>query len=926
MTSPAAGAQTALPDPAAMQSSLHTPMMQQYLRIKAEHPAVLLLYRMGDFYELFYDDAQRASKLLGITLTKRGMSAGEPILMAGVPVQTLDQNLAKLLSLGESVAVCEQVGDPATSKGPVERKVVRIVTPGTLTEASLLPERDDRPLLAISLARRSPTSPAKSLWLGLSWVVLASGEAWLAEVPIEQLASELERLRPAELLLPRAVSPAEKTLFDLVTNKLNSISMTGLSAASLPIVELDPECFDSKLGRANLLQTGAAQAPTQDDLEALEPALAALAGLIAYLRRTQGQTPSHLQSVRLHRSDSVLVVDSVARRNLELTQTLRGESAPTLLSLLDHCETAAGGRRLRRWLETPLRSHSEIRARQAKIVRLLARRDGQRAGSRLRPLLAKTADFERIAARIALASVRPRELAALRDALVATQVLQGALADLADLADMAGADPVFHALLAELEVPAEALALLAQALADEPATQVRDGGVLRAGYHAELDQLRDLTVDSGRWLSELEARERERTGIATLRVGYNGVHGYFIEVSHGQSAKVPDDYRRRQTLKNAERYLTPELKQFEDRALSARDRALALEKQLWDALVESLQRYVADLQRLGGAVAELDVLENLAERADTLQWTCPRFDVLPGIDIRGGRHPVVEQALARQAKRFTANSCVLHSEHRLAVITGPNMGGKSTFMRQTALIVILAHLGSHVPATECVLGPIDRVFTRIGASDDLASGRSTFMVEMTEAAAILQNATPQSLVLMDEIGRGTSTFDGLSLAHAIAMRLLTTNRCLTLFATHYFELTDLARSQSGALNLHLAAVEDRGNIAFLHTVESGPASQSYGLQVARLAGLPAAVIRAAGQILHELENDTIRVDRQGDLFQTRTNLNERLLDDREQLELEHLRALQEQLRALDPDTLSPRDALAALYALRAEAMRRADKS
>ena len=901
----------------------HTPMMQQFLRIKADHPNALLLYRMGDFYELFYGDAERAAPLLGITLTRRGVSAGEPVPMAGVPVQSLEQHLARLLRLGESVAVCEQIGDPATSKGPVERKVVRIVTPGTLTDASLLPERDDRTLLALAPARRTRAGGPKDPLIGLAWMVLASGECWLAEVPLSMLPGEIERLRPAELLVPASASgpsgATAATQTESFGQTVSAAAIAGLGTAgrSIALVEADADGFDTDRGRAVLTQTMAARDLAGTDAQSLDTALAAAAGLIAYVTRTQGRAPSHLQQVRVHHPREFLVLDAVARRNLELVETLRGESAPTLLSLLDQCETAAGGRRLRRWIDAPLRDPAQIRQRQSRVAALLERPSHQRQGVSLRPLLRATADFERIAARIALGSVRPRELAALRDGFNAALALQDALGQID-----AGAG-CFGSLYEGLARPALAAALLEQQLADEPNAQIRDGGVMRPGFHPELDTLRSLDQDSGGWLAELEARERSRTGIPNLRVGFNGVHGFFIEVTNGQSTKVPDDYRRRQTLKNAERYITPELKAFEDRALSARDRALALEKSLWEALIAALQPEIASLQRLGSAVAELDVLENLAERADTLNWTRPRFEPIPGIEIRGGRHPVVEQALERGAQRFTPNDCVLRDDRRLAVITGPNMGGKSTFMRQTALIVILAHLGSYVPATDCVLGPIDRVFTRIGASDDLASGRSTFMVEMTEAAAILNAATPQSLVLMDEIGRGTSTFDGLSLAHAIAARMLSTNRCLTLFATHYFELTQLAVTHAGAVNLHLSAIEHGGGIVFLHTVEPGPASQSYGLEVARLAGLPAPVIRTARQLLIELENRSSQNDPQGDLFGTAysgATVQDAALEDAvPDAHWAALRDLQERLAELDPDSMTPREALETLYALRRSA-------
>jgi DNA mismatch repair protein MutS len=818
-------------------------MMRQYLGIKAEHPEVLLFYRMGDFYELFYRDAEKAARLLGITLTRRGASAGEPIPMAGVPVHSLEQYLARLIRIGESVAICEQIGDPALSKGPVERKVVRIVTPGTITDAQLLPERDDRLLLALRPGARR---------VAAAWMVVASGECWIAEFAPGQLAAELDRLRPAEVVLPESVDPAG----------LPGWPEEARGAAAASLARLADWQFDDEratrrlceiLGVGDLAGFGVDEAPG---------AVGAAGALLEYVARTQGQAPTHLQGLRVHHGDEYLVVDPIARRNLEITETMRGDDGPCLLTVLDHCATSAGARLLRRWLQLPLRAQAAAAGRHRRVAALqagatgldlaLPGREGRRAG--LREALAQTVDFERIAGRVALRSARPRELAALRDAAPAVLALADGLRSLdAEL---------FGQTAAALELPDEATAMLSRALADEPAALVRDGGVFRPGFDAVLDELRAIDEGCDGFLAALEQRERERTGIGNLRVGYNNVHGFFIEVTHGQTARVPDDYRRRQTLKNAERYVTPELKAFEDKALSARERALARERELYEQLLDALAAAVPAWQRVGRTVAEADVLACLAERARTLGWVAPAFSALPGIEIRAGRHPVVEA----NVEQFVPNDCVLDDRRRMVLLTGPNMGGKSTYMRQVALIVLLAYCGSFVPADACTLGPIDRIFTRIGASDDLAGGRSTFMVEMTEAAAILHAATENSLVLMDEIGRGTSTFDGLALAHAIAARLLSHNRAFALFATHYFELTQLAERFPQAVNRHLAAAEHRGTIAFLHEVRDGPANRSYGLQVARLAGMPAPVIRAAGQLLETLEARAHERDAQFDLF------------------------------------------------------------
>jgi len=884
-------------------------MMQQYLRLKADHPDRLMLYRMGDFYELFYADAERTARLLGITLTRRGVSAGEPIPMAGVPVHSVEQYLARLIRLGESVAVCEQIGDPATAKGPVERKVVRIVTPGTLTDSQLLPDRDDRILLALLPPAKAARAAAEASSggvasaapaLGLAWMVVASGECWLAELAPEAFVRELDRLRPVELVLPEgAALPAA------IAEALAGVAIARAPAWQFDAVRAQRRLTDL-LGTRDLAGYGA---------QGLDAAVAAAGALLDYVERTQGLAPSHLQALHVFAGDEFVILDGAARRNLELVETMRGDDGPSLLKLLDRCATSAGGRLMRRWLLEPLRSQQQAARRHACVQALLEPAAGDAAPPYQAALtdLRELPDLERIAARIALRSVRPRELAALRDAEPALRRLCDRLA----LLD----DALFGELRESLQVPDAALAPIAAALLEEPAAQARDGGVIRDGHDAALDELRAIDRDCDGMLAAMEARERERSGIPNLRVGYNNVHGFYIEVTHGQAGRVPDDYRRRQTLKNAERYITPELKAFEDKALSARERALALERQLYDALLEALAPAVHVWQRAGRAAAQLDVLAAFAERAHTLRWARPRLVVAPGIEIRAGRHPVVEA----QVEHYVPNDCVMRENRRMLLLTGPNMGGKSTYMRSVALIALLACCGSFVPADACEIGPLDRIFTRVGASDDLAGGRSTFMVEMTEAAAILHAATERSLVLMDEIGRGTSTFDGLALAHAIAARLLSHNRSLTLFATHYFELTQLAATHPQAVNLHLAAAEHRGGIVFLHEVRDGPASRSYGLQVARLAGLPAPVIRAASQLLGELETRARAHDDQLDLFAMpdsqagATSAPTSAHDADGAPGADHARELLERLRDIDPDALSAREALALLYELRAYA-------
>jgi len=843
----------------------HTPSMQQYLRVKAEHPDKLVFYRMGDFYELFFDDAERAARLLDITLTARGQSAGARIPMAGVPHHAVEQHLARLMKAGESVVIVEQVGD-ASAKGPMERKVARIVTPGTVTDASLLDARRECLLAAWH---------ADGKRAGVAWLELASGRLTLAEAPLAEAAATLERIEPAELLVAEASPPP-------------ALRGRVVPTRALPAWQFDREGAQRALLR--VLGVHSLAAFGADDVPLAVQAAGALAG---YAGATQQAALPHVRTLAVEATGEFLGLDPAARRTLEITQTLAGDPAPTLLSLLDACATAAGSRLLRRWLLQPLADPARAAERHDAIEALLGASSARAA---VCALLRRTADVERIAGRIALAGVRPRELAALRDTLAALPALAEALAPLGTtLLDRSrealGVDGRWHARLAATLQP-------------EPAAQLRDGGVIASGVDAELDELRAIDANCGAFLLDLERRERERTGITSLKVEFNRVHGFYIEVTHANATRVPDDYRRRQTLKNAERYVTPELKAFEDRALSAQERALAREKLLFDALVADLVPAIPALQAAAGALAATDVLATLAERALALRWTRPRFVAEPGIAIRRGRHPVVE----RQVEDFVPNDVALSRERRLLVVTGPNMGGKSTYMRQTAAVALLAHCGAFVPADEAVVGPLDAIFTRIGASDDLAGGRSTFMVEMTEAAFILNRATPRSLVLIDEIGRGTSTYDGLALAWAIAHRLAERNRSLTLFATHYFELTALAAELEGCANVHFDAVEHRDGIVFLHAVEDGPANRSYGLQVAKLAGVPADTVRQARAYLARLDQFSSRHEGQADLFAAEAA-------PAAPASVPGAAAL-DRLATLDPDALSPREALVALYELK----------
>src|ERR1700741_2012297 len=850
--------------------SQHTPMMQQYLRIKAQHPDILLFYRMGDFYELFYDDARRAAALLDITLTSRGSSAGQPIPMAGVPFHAVDSYLARLVRKGESVAICEQKGEPGSSRGPLEREVVRIVTPGTVTDAALLEERHDT--LAAALVRDGER-------FGLAWLDPAAGRFPVLESRANSaLAAELERLKPAELLV------AEGAAGDFAAG--NAVLRARppwhfeLSSAS--------RLLTHQLGTLDLKGFGADELPL---------AIRAAGALLQYVRDTQRSALPHVRALTVEERGDALTLDAATRRNLELDASLSGNEQATLLAVIDSCVTAMGSRELRRWLNRPLTGQPLLRARYQALAALIE----ARRFAPLRELLAGVGDIERILARVALRSARPRDLTQLRSSLKALPALRTALAPIDS--------PLLRELHGRIGEHADELALLSAAIAAEPATMVRDGDVIAAGYDGELDELRRIATHTDEFLLDLERRERERSGLAGLKLGYNRVHGFFIEVSRRSAERVPKDYIRRQTVRSAERFITAELKSFEDRVLGARDQALARERELYEEELTRLIDALVPLQRPSAALAELDTLAALAERAAALEWSTPTLVGEPRLVIEAGRHPVVERFADAP---FVPNDLELDAARRMLIITGPNMGGKSTYMRQAALIALLAHIGSYVPAERLVVGPLDRIFTRIGAADDLAGGRSTFMVEMTEAANILHNASARSLILMDEIGRGTSTFDGLSLAWSMARHIATRVKAFTLFATHYFELTALASEVEGCANVHLDATEHGDGIVFLHAVKEGPASRSYGLQVAQLAGVPRGVIAEARRYLERLEaeRDRQHAARRG-AAAAQTELP---LFVSESQGGEKLRAA---LAALDPDQLTPRDALAALYRLKA---------
>ena len=853
----------------------HTPMMQQYLGLKADFPDTLLFYRMGDFYEMFYADAEKAARLLDITLTTRGQSAGQPIAMAGVPFHAMEGYLAKLIRHGESVAICEQVGEVGASKGPVERKVMRVVTPGTLTDSALLSEKSESMLMAVHQGPRNRC--------GLAWLSVTQGVVHLAECAPDQVADWIGRIAPSELTYSAGCTTAFEERLKRLRATGNALYLTGR-----------PEWqFDSALGQRKLLDALQAASLSSWNAQDLPLAHAAAAALLGYAEHTQGRSLTHIHSVQVQRDDELIDLPTTTRRNLELVQTLRGEDSPTLFSLLDTCMTGMGSRMLKSWLLEPRRDRTEAQQRLQAIGTLKTN-----LWQTLRGQLKGCADVERITARTALRQVRPRELVALVQTLQKTELLTQHLR---------GLEGYLAHICEDLQPPAACAALLTQAIAAEPAALVRDGGVIADGFDAELDELRGIQTNCDAFLLDLEVREKARTGIANLRVQFNKVHGFYIEVTTGQADKVPDDYRRRQTLKNAERFITPELKAFEDKALSAQDRALAREKWLFEQVLDQLQAHIAQLTRVARALATLDALCALTERALTLDWTAPQFVAEPCIDITQGRHPVVQARLAELSSgNFIANDTRLGVKQRMQIITGPNMGGKSTYMRQVALIVLLASMGSYVPAQACRLGPIDAIHTRIGAADDLANAQSTFMLEMTEGAQILHSATPHSLVLMDEIGRGTSTFDGLALASAIATQLHDKTGAFTLFATHYFELTEFPATHHAAVNVHVSAAEAGRDIVFLHAIEPGPASRSYGIQVARLAGMPAAVLNQARHTLEALETHAADSQAQVDLFAAPPAI-----------ETIAASAIDTALAALKPDEMSPREALEALYQLKA---------
>ncbi|HJF74264.1 MAG TPA: DNA mismatch repair protein MutS [Gallibacterium anatis] len=849
--------------------SSFTPMMQQYLKIKAEHPDILLFYRMGDFYELFFDDAKRASQLLDISLTKRGKTDGDPIPMAGVPYHAVEGYLAKLVQLGESVAICEQIGDPATSKGPVERKIVRIVTPGTISDEALLPERQDNLIACVYYEKKI---------FGLATLDMSSGRFQISELADEAaLTTELQRIMPVEILYPedfayiRLLEPY-KGLRRRPTWEFELVTAIKL--------------LTKQFGTQDLKGFGVDKAIV---------ALCAAGCLLQYAKETQRTALPHINAISLSQERDFIVIDVASRRNLELTQNLAGGTENTLASVLDYCSTPMGSRLLKRWIHQPLRHKKSLLNRQNAVKNLIQ----QELYSDFKPLLQQIGDMERILARIALRSARPRDLTRLRQAL-------GQLPQIIQLLQQHNQHQQFDMLLSKLQDFSELFALLTRAIIETPPLLIRDGGVIASGYHQELDEWRELATGATQYLENLEIRERQQTGIDTLKIGYNAVHGYYIQISRGQAERAPTHYIRRQTLKNAERFIIPELKDYEDKVLKAKGAALALEKQLYDELFDLLLPHLSALQTTSLALAELDVLANLAERAETLNYVAPTFSEQTLISIEAGRHPVVETVLQDP---FIANPLDLNQKRHLLIITGPNMGGKSTYMRQTALITLMAYIGSFVPAQQAVIGPIDRIFTRIGASDDLASGRSTFMVEMSEMANILHQATPQSLVLIDEIGRGTSTYDGLSLAWACAEWLATQLKSLTLFATHYFELTALPQQLPGCINIHLDAKEHNDTIAFMHSVQEGAANKSYGIAVAQLAGVPRAVIQLAKQKLKQLEKLSLQNSQIND-YQTELDFNPEPEFDA------NSEAILQQLAQIDPDDLTPKQALAMLYQLK----------
>ncbi len=847
----------------------HTPMMVQYLKIKAEFPNMLVFYRMGDFYEMFFDDAKTASQLLDLSLTARGRSNGEPIPMAGLPYHAVDNYLSKLVKLNQSVAICEQIGDPATSKGPVERKVVRIITPGTITEDSLLDDKKDNLLASFHHINNT---------FGLAILDLTSGRFSVSELDtLEVLQSELERHKPSELLLEDN-SPFKSILKQQLGKKTT-------------FSELPEWWFDEQSARKNLNQQFATQDLQGFGCEDFHTSISAAGGLLQYVQDTQRTALPHIHCLKAEQHDSAIILDTISRRNLEIDFSLSGNKEHTLMSVLDQTSTAMGSRLLGRWLNRPLRDHAQLEQRYQSIEQLLI--DNQY--ETLAQLLKQIGDIERVLSRIAIRTARPRDFERLKNSLSIYPLIQAELIQFTD--------PHLKQLAKNISVFPEQYGLLNIAIIENPPVLIRDGGVIAPGYDKKLDELRNIQKNANQFLIDLESREKERSGISTLKVNYNRVHGYFIEVSRSQSANVPDNYQRRQTLKTNERYITPELKEFEDKVLSANEKALTREKKLYEELYEHLSPHLRTLHISAESLSELDVLNNFSERAFNLQWCKPRLTAEPCLSIKQSRHPVVESI---QEVPFVANDIELNQSRRMLLITGPNMGGKSTYMRQAALLTLMAHIGCYVPAESAEFGPIDRIFTRIGASDDLAGGRSTFMVEMTETANILHNATAQSLVLMDEIGRGTSTYDGLSLAYASAHYLASNSQAFTLFATHYFELTQLADLFKIIVNVHLDAVEHGEKIIFMHQIKEGFANQSYGIQVAALAGVPTEVIQMAKQKLHSLESDN----------NSKAINNKQFQQENDVVALDKYQQLMTTIDAINPDNLSPREALDWLYKLK----------
>ncbi len=850
-------------------------MMQQYLRIKAQHQDNLLFYRMGDFYELFYGDAKAAADMLDITLTARGKSAGQPIPMCGIPFHAVDRYLGKLVDTGVSVAICEQIGDPTSTKGLVERQVVRIITPGTVSDEALLDENKDSCLMAAYVDQQSVT-------YGLALMDINSGRFVLSEVNGEDtFLNEIERIKPAEILLSEESNHAYASLNHPAKRKR-------------PVWEFELD---------NAVRLLAQHFNTRDlaafDCQDMHIAIQAAGCLLQYAKETQKRELPHIQGIRVEKLNDSVVLDAASRRNLELDTNLSGGHDNTLVAIMDNTSTTMGSRLLTRWINRPLRHRQKLQSRQDVVAALIEDYHFEDVGQHLR----KIGDLERILARLGMRSARPRDLARFRESLLALPALQKSLEEIDSKA--------VHQLSSRIALFPEQTSLLERAITENPPVVIREGGVIATGYDIELDKLRDLSSNAGQYLVDLEVREKERTGLSTLKVGFNRVHGYYIEVSKGQSKnELPAEYVRRQTLKNAERYITPELKEFEDKALSSKSKALAREKDLYDALLDKLAEELGRLIISAEAIAELDVLNNFAERAANLDYTQPTLVDEPGIIIENGRHPVVEQAIE---DTFVANDLCLNDQQKMLIITGPNMGGKSTYMRQTALIVLLALCGSWVPASMARIGPIDRIFTRIGSSDDLAGGRSTFMVEMTETANILHNATPLSLVLMDEVGRGTSTFDGLSLAWAAALYIAEKLQAYTLFATHYFELTSLPASYENIVNVHMDAIEHDDGIVFLHALKSGPANQSYGLQVAKLAGIPLSVITQAKNKLTQLENESLTGSIQQEQKSQSGQTNQRAQGDL--FGLKSPPAI-EYLKRLNPDEITAKEALSILYELK----------